>query len=421
MHRRDVVLTRSVIAALAVIVVGLTVCWTGLRSLPGRHPASGPPVQVPPGAGPATPEPGLDGREGAGPAPASPSPSETASPPGPSASPRAPAKRCTVGTKLVPTCGVLWGVAAGAHTERRGRVALREFEKRTGRTQAIFHAYHRGANGVFPTRQEKALAQEPGRPRILFLNWKPTGASWARIARGHTRTDRFLDRLARHIRTTYPERFFFTVHHEPEDDVRPRRGSGYTARDYAAMFRHVVQRLRAGGVDNLVTVMVHLAYAPLTSRPWFEQMYPGDDVVDWVGFDTYAYSEPGYGHGDFAELVNRRSGGRGQWPGFYNWAAGRYPGKPLMVAEWGVWHSRDNPDHMARFYRSVGSQINWFPRIKALVHFDTPNNQKGWDSRVDRTREGLAAYRQLGALPVFRVGLGPLRPTLAGLVRPGLP
>ncbi|HYN97030.1 MAG TPA: glycosyl hydrolase, partial [Pilimelia sp.] len=319
--------------------------------------------------------------------------------------PRPPTGPCTVGAKRVPTCGVLWGGAPGAHTERRGEVALREFEKKTGRTQAVFHAYHRGANGVFPTAEERALARERGRPRILFLNWKPAGATWAEIARGDKATDRFLDRLAAHIRTTYPEKFFFTVHHEPEDDVRAKAGSGYTARDYAAMFRHVVRRLRAGGVDNIVTVLVHMAYAPLTSRPWFTEMYPGDDVVDWVGFDTYAYSEPGYGHGDFAELMNRRAGGRGQWPGFYAWAERRYPAKPLMVAEWGVWHSKRNPAHKARFYRSVGTQIARFPRVKALVHFDTPKNQKGWDSRVDTTPEALTAYRQLGRLPIFDVAV----------------
>jgi hypothetical protein len=396
------------VAALAALAAGLVLCWTGLHlQSPGRQVTAGSrPGQV------VEPPPDGQGHFGEGPAGATPSPSATPTPspgaptPSPGAGAPPPGGPCTVGAKLVPTCGVLWGVAAGAHTDRRGTVALRDFERKTGRTQTIFHGYHRGLNGVFPTPQEKALAREPGRPRILFLNWKPAETSWAAIARGDARTDRFLDRLARHIRTTYPEPFFFTVHHEPEDDVRPKEGSGYTARDYAAMYRHVVRRLRAGGVDNLVTVLVHMAYAPLTSRPWFGQMYPGDDVVDWIGFDTYAYSAPGYGHGDFAELVNRRAGGRGRWPGFYNWAAARFPDKPLMVAEWGVWHSRGHSAHKARFYRSVGTQIGRFPRIKALVHFDTPNNQKGWDSRVDSTSDGLAAYRELGALPVFRVALG---------------
>jgi hypothetical protein len=396
------------VAALAAIAAGLTLCWTGLHlQAPGRQVTAGSghsQVVEPPPAG--------QGHFGEGPVGATPSPSgsPTPSPGAPSPSPSRgtappPGGPCTVGAKLVPTCGVLWGVAPGAHTDRRGAVALREFERKTGRTQAIFHGYHRGLNGVFPTPYEKALAREPGRPRILFLNWKPAEASWAGIARGDARTDRFLDRLARHIRTTYREPFFFTVHHEPEDDVRPKEGSGYTARDYAAMYRYVVRRLRAAGVDNLVTVLVHMAYAPLTSKPWFGQMYPGDDVVDWIGFDTYAYSVPGYGHGDFAELVNRRAGARGRWPGFYNWAAARFRDKPLMVAEWGVWHARGNPAHKARFYRSVGAQIGRFPRIKALVHFDTPSNQKGWDSRVDSTSDGLAAYRELGALPIFRVGL----------------
>jgi hypothetical protein len=421
MHRRPRRFFRPV-AALAAVAAGLSICWYGLRGpdttaspdAPGvatADTAVGSPARAPgarPGdpaaadptapdqAGPDARQPGSDPTAGPGPAGAPSTPGDT---------PRGGTGACAVGDKLVPTCGVLWGVAPGAHTEARGAAALRDFERKTGRTQSIFHAYHRGTHGVFPTPQEITLAREPSHPRILFLNWKPATASWAKIAHGDRATDAYLDRLASHIRTNFPERFFFTIHHEPEDDVREKSGSGYTARDYAAMFRHVVQRLRAHGVHNLVTVVVHMAYVPLTSRPWFPAMYPGDDVVDWIGFDTYAYSEPGYGHGDFAELMNRRSASRSSWPGFYNWASRRYPGKPLMVAEWGVWHSRKNPDHKADFYRSVGEQIRWFPRLKALVHFDTPANQKGWDSRVDSTSDGLAAYRRLGNLPIFRVAV----------------
>jgi hypothetical protein len=248
-----------------------------------------------------------------------------------------------------------------------------------------------------------AIAREKGAERILFLNWKPKGASWAQIARGDPGVDAFLDRLAAHVKKTYPEQFFFAVHHEAEDNVREKAGSGYTAEDYAAMFRHVVERLRARGVNNLVTVLVHMAYVPHTSQKWFTDMYPGDDVVDWIGFDTYAYSDPGYGHGDFAELLNRRAENKPTWPGFYNWAVTRHPSKPLMVAEWGVWSSKRNPAHKAEFYREVGQQIRKFPRIRAMVHFDTPHNQDGRDSRVDATPAALTAYRQLGALPVFQV------------------
>jgi hypothetical protein len=379
-------------ASTAPAAPGDTPVEPGVPGLPGQPGLPGVPA---PGATPTAPPgstvPGVAPTAPGGPRPAGPG------------APGAGTGPCRTGVKLVPTCGVLWGVAPGAFTDTRGRRALAAFEEKTQRHQDIYHAYHRGEKQLFPTKEEIAIARQKGAQRILFLNWKPTGASWAEIAKGDRKTDAYLDRLAAHITQTFPEQFFFTVHHEAEDNVREKAGSGYRAEDYAAMFRHVVQRLRADGVDNAVTVLVHMAYVPHTSQKWFDKMYPGDDVVDWIGFDTYAYSDPGYGHGDFAELMNRRSSARPTWPGFYNWAVERHPGKPLMVAEWGVWSSATNPDHKAEFYREVGRQIGEFPNIRALVHFDTPHNQDGRDSRVDSTPQALAAYRTLGELPVFQV------------------
>jgi len=140
-------------------------------------------------------------------------------------------------------------------------------------------------------------------------------------------------------------------------------------------------------------------------------MYPGNDVVDWIGFDTYAYSDPGYGHGQFSEVFNRRLEveGKRAWPGFYNWASSRHPDKPLMLAEWGVWSSKRNPHYKADFYRRLGSEIREFPRIKAMVQFETPSNQKGQDSSVDSTPAALSAYRRLGRLSIFQVAVTPRR------------
>ena len=393
------------------VVVTLSWAWTGGADQLGLPfgPPGDPTVAQTPGSAPTVrPEPGvplIPDLE----VPARPSrpsrPEPTLGGPRPAAPdvPRNGTGPCRTGVKLVPTCGILWGVAPGAFTDRRGRPALASFEEKTQRHQDIYHAYHRGTKQLFPTGEEIAIARQKGKERILFLNWKPAGASWAAIARGDRKTDAFLDRLAAHINETFPEEFFFAVHHEAEDNVKQKAGSGYTARDYARMFRYVVERLRARGVDNLVTVLIHMAYVPHTTRSWFDEMYPGDDVVDWIGFDTYAYSDPGYGHGDLAELLNRRMESRPGWPGFYTWAVTRHAGKPLMVAEWGVWSSRRNPGHKAEFYREVGRQIGRFPNIRAMVHFDTPHNQEGRDSRVDSTPEALEAYRRLGNLPIFQV------------------
>jgi hypothetical protein len=374
---------------------------------PSESPTASPPPSASPSESPtASPTPSASPSESptASPTPSA-SPSESPTP-SPTPSDPGPGPECAIGEKLVPTCGVLWGVAPGAHTDTPRDQALAAFEDKTDRTQAVYHSYRRGTE-LFPTETDVKLARDPANPRLLFINWKPTGATWREIADGDRDTDAYLDRLAAHIKETFNEPFFFTVHHEPENDVDERAGSGRTAEDYAAMFRYVVNRLRGDGVTNLVSTMVFMAYVPWNVKPWFGDLYPGDDVVDWVAWDVYAHSEPGgYGYGDFAEMMNRTSGSEPDWPGFYAYAAERFSDKPLMVSEWGVWYSDRDPGHMAEFYESVGKQIQSFPRVKAMVYFDTPRDQAGRDSRIDRTSAGLAAYRELGLDRTFQVDVG---------------
>ena len=266
------------------------------------------------------------------------------------------------------------------------------------------HTYHRGAQ-LFPTQAEIDLARDPTGRRLLFLNWKPTAATWAAIPAGDPATNRFLDRLAAHITTAFADPFFFTIHHEPENDVIARPGSGYTAADYSAMFRYVVTRLRRHGVENMVTVMSYMAYPPGTTQPWFEQLYPGDDIVDWIAWDTYAHSDPSssYGYGDFAEMAERRSNAA-RWPGFYTWASHRFPTKPLMLGEWGAYYDGRDPSHQAYVFLSTALQIASFPRLKAMVYFDTPS-LPGRITAVSATPLSLAAYRLLGKHPAFQVSV----------------
>ncbi|WP_203698140.1 hypothetical protein, partial [Catellatospora coxensis] len=368
---------------------------------PGTDPSVPPVVDPssPPGTDPSVP-PGTDPS-----APPSAGPSLPPASPSPSTDPNLPVE-CVIGQALVPTCGALWGVAPGAHTSQNRIQALYEFERRTNRQQVVYHAYHRGAS-LFPTVEELAITRDPAHKRVLFLNWKPQGVSWAGIARGDARTEAYLDRLAVHIRGSLQDQFFFTMNHEPENDVIARPGSGMTAKDYAAAYRHVVTGLRARGVSNLVSVMCYMAFVPWNVKDWFEDLYPGDDVVDWVAWDTYAYSDPGYGYGDFAEMMNRRSGSRKDWPGFYNWAATSFPDKPLMLGEWGVWHSRNNPQHQARFFDSARLQLELFPRLKALVYFESPSAEEGRSSMIDMTSSGLSSFQQFSKHPAFDIVTGP--------------
>jgi hypothetical protein len=302
---------------------------------------------------------------------------------------------CTVSAKLVPSCGAWWGVAPASFTDTPRTKALHDFERKIGRTVDIYHAYHRG-NEIFPTKEEIAIAREPGKRRILLLNWKPDyGRSWASVAAGSM--DRQIDRLATHIKATFPEKFFMVIHHEPEEEVRPVPGSGFTADDFRNMFRHVVTRFRADGVRNVLFTVVYMGFDGWGRQPWFNRLYPGGDVVDWVGMDPYASAKMP----DFAHLVNQATDqGRG-FPGFYKWSAKMAPGKPLMIAEWGVFSASR---HKAAFFKTVAAQFRRHPRVKAMVYFETPRGPFAGieiDTRVDSSAATLSAFQKLSKHPQF--------------------
>ncbi|GIH71879.1 hypothetical protein Mth01_41320 [Sphaerimonospora thailandensis] len=302
---------------------------------------------------------------------------------------RATPGACAVTDKLIPTCGAWWGIAPDVFSGRGPLRATEMAERRMGRHADIVHVYHRG-DELFPTRQERAVAKGP---RLLLINWRPApDRTWAQIARGEA--DARIDRLAGHIVRTFPGRFFLTIQHEPETDVR--RGAGYSAADYVAMYRHVVTRLRNRGVRNAVTVMTYRGGPVWVSKPWFDRLYPGDDVVDWVAFDSYADGRVS----DFAGLVSQTRSDRPNWPGFYRWMQGRFPAKPIMLAEWGAFERPGLPRYKRDFFASVERQIGDYPQIKALVYFDSPVASRG-DTRFDTTPGASRAFSRLARNPKF--------------------
>ncbi len=71
------------------------------------------------------------------------------------------------------------------------------------------------------------------------------------------------------------------------------------------MYRHVALRLRADGLTNAVLVMNYMGAVKWGVADWFGELYPGDDVVDWIAYDPYASASAGFYDGDFADMVNR--------------------------------------------------------------------------------------------------------------------
>ena len=268
--------------------------------------------------------------------------------------------------------------------------------------QQIYHAYERGGARLFPTKEQIALTEDPLQPRTLLINWKPQMAEWGEIAEGDRQTDAYLDRLAAHIKANFDKPFFFTIHHEPENDVDPRPGSDMEAKDYAAMYRYVVERLRGHGVDNLVTVMNYMGYLKWVEKPWHEDLYPGEDVVDWIGLSGYGQSLKDDGHSDFGEIVDQTN--ETAWPGFYHWIARQHPDKPMMLAEWGVFQMDEYPDHQQTVFEEARYQMAHYPRLKAIVYFESPNAE-GRNSEVHLEKDTLVAFKDLMRSPHFDVRL----------------
>ncbi|WP_203905575.1 CBM96 family carbohydrate-binding protein, partial [Virgisporangium aliadipatigenens] len=67
-------------------------------------------------------------------------PSKPVTPP---TTPTGPNSGCTVDAKLVPSCNILWGAAAGGFSDTPRDEALKQWEAKSGRTASIYHTYHR--------------------------------------------------------------------------------------------------------------------------------------------------------------------------------------------------------------------------------------------------------------------------------------
>jgi hypothetical protein len=327
-----------------------------------------------------------------------PTPSPAASSTTSSTPPQSPtstgaASGCTISVKLVPSCGYWWGIAPKAHTTTPRDVALAQDEQEAQTNFTLMHTYHEN-DQLFPTAAERAMAFQSGKNRVLLINWKPaTDMTWAAVAKGHA--DARIDRLARYIKSSFPYPFFLAIWHEPENDVNPTPGSGMTASDYAAMFRHVVLRLRADGATKPVIVMNYMGFDNYALKSWFPQLWPGNDVVDWIGIDPYGSGTSGvYQSGDFNKLVNRQITG---FPGYYTWATTKHPGKPIMLSEWGVNEGTNAPYGKAAYLGSVSQYLSKYPAIKSLAYFDEnlPSDPVAASTTPNSSPQSLAAFRQL--------------------------
>jgi beta-mannanase len=264
---------------------------------------------------------------------------------------------------MVPSSGALWG------TSRFDR----GWEAQMGRRFDILHFYHQWSQS-FPTATERALAAEG---RILLLNWKSPG-SWPAVANGSQ--DAQIAATANRLKA-FGKKVFLAFHHEPENDVG---GAGQPA-DYARAFRRVVDGFNRVGADNVLFVWNMMGFVG-GHGDIYPTLYPGDQYVDWIAYDPYNWygCKPGHKVRTFAEITKP----------FYDWTAAHAPGKPLMLAEYGLREQPAGSPSKAAWLRDSLVQLKTTrTRIKALVYF---NNLHTCDWRLTSSSASVAAYRDIG-------------------------
>jgi hypothetical protein len=201
---------------------------------------------------------------------------------------------CTFNSMLVNSCGPVLMGAAGDYPEAASDVQSQTeyFEQRIGRQLTIVRTYNPpGRNELlsydiyFATRANT----------ILEKTWKPP-TTWAAAGGSDATVNADIDQMAASVKSVAPHKIILSISPEPEPSVSGGaagcptsgfyKGTEGTPAQYRAMWANVEKRFAADGVTNVVWAMNYMGYSNWDCM--VNDMWPGNSLVDWVLWDTYA-------------------------------------------------------------------------------------------------------------------------------------
>jgi hypothetical protein len=287
-------------------------------------------------------------------------------------------------------------VALGAYvSEAPGDLAkLDEFTDTVGAPPAVVMWYQDWAHGgasEFDDAKMEAVASRSAMPMVTWEPWDYTGGSSQSaytldtiVAGEH---DTYIRRWARDA-ATWGKPMYLRFAHEMNGNWYPWSPGvdGNTSAEYVAAWRHVVDIFRQEEATNVRWVWSpNVAYEGSTP---FEEVYPGDTYVDWVGLDGYNWgaSMPWSSWTALADLFK---------PSYDALAATK---KPMMIAETASAESGGDKSAWIRqgLMEDLPSEL---PQVRAVVWFDE-NKETDW--RVDSSSKSLAAYREVATASSYK-------------------
>lgn len=168
-----------------------------------------------------------------------------------------------------------------------------------------------------------------------------------------------------------------------------------TPQDYVQAWQRMHTIFREEGANKLVWV-----FSPniiIRDSIPYNELYPGDNYVDWVGLDGYNWGDTkSWSTWQNFNQVFRKS---------YEAITSIAPGKPLMLAEV---NSVNTGGDKALWYKDMLEvQIpNKYPKVKAVVFFDeNKESQEGVNWTIDITPEALNAFKNGIHNPLYQSAL----------------
>ncbi len=167
--------------------------------------------------------------------------------------------------------------------------------------------------------------------------------------------------------------------------------NGNTGADYVAAWRYIHDIFVQEGAHNVQWVWSPLADIP-TSRALLEEMYPGDDYVDWLALDGYNWGTEGLA----PALAEWRTVEEIFGPAYDKVTS--ISTKPMMIAETASAEVGGSKAEWIRdgLLEDVPSRL---PRVRAVVWF---SSNKLMDWRVNSSPESLAAYSDVASSCLYQ-------------------
>jgi len=162
---------------------------------------------------------------------------------------------------------------------------------------SLYTAWGSKKNEVFPTLRAQAIADLGSIPVITWEPWiddfdpqlfsvpadPATRNMYGMRGIAEGRYDAYIDKWAADAKS-FSAPFFLRFGHEMNDPYRyPWGPQNNSPQDFIAAWKHVRDRFQRAGANNAIWVWSpHPAYS-------YNEYYPGDDNVDWIGTTTINY------------------------------------------------------------------------------------------------------------------------------------